>query len=230
MIGMGLLLCSLMTGFTGYTLVYEQLSYWGATVGANIADSVPLLGGFLKRMMLAGDVYNERTLPRFFILHAAVLPVSMVGLIFFHLVMVRLHGVSELYFEDEPEEERKRHFNFFPDHVLTELIIGLILMILLSALATIFPAVMGPKADPLTTPEVIKPEWFFFIMFRWLKLFSRTTAVLSTGLIVFIMFLWPFIDAWLVRKTKIQELSVWVGICAVLTIVSLTVWEAVAAH
>ena len=24
------------TGFTGYSLVYEQLSYWGATVGANI--------------------------------------------------------------------------------------------------------------------------------------------------------------------------------------------------
>ena len=46
------------------------------------------------------------------------------------------------------------------------------LMIVLSALATILPATMGPKADPLTTPEVIKPEWFFYVTFRWLKLFS----------------------------------------------------------
>ena len=42
--------------------------------------------------------------------------------------------------------------------------VGLVLMILLSALATILPATMGPQADPLTTPEVIKPEWFS--MFR----------------------------------------------------------------
>ena len=53
-----------------------------------------------------------------------------------------------------------------------------------AALATVFPATMGPKADPLTTPEVIKPEWFFYVSFRWLKLFSLTVAVLSTGFIV----------------------------------------------
>ena len=77
LVGMCLLVCTLMTGFTGYSLVYEQLSYWGATVGANISDTVPLVGGFMKRMMLAGDAYNQRTLSRFFVLHAAVLPVTM---------------------------------------------------------------------------------------------------------------------------------------------------------
>ena len=47
MIGMCLLLCTLVCGFTGYSLVYEQLSFWGATVGANIADSTPVLGPVL---------------------------------------------------------------------------------------------------------------------------------------------------------------------------------------
>ncbi len=89
---------------------------------------------------------------------------------------------------------RRRHFNFFPDHFYTELIIGLVLMILLSTLATLLPATMGPKADPLTTPEVIKPEWFFYVTFRWLKLFGPTFAVLSMGFIVFAMFVWPWID------------------------------------
>ena len=42
------------------------------------------------------------------------------------------------------------------------------------------PPAMGPKADPLTTPEVIKPEWFFYVAFRWLKLFTGGPfAVLS---------------------------------------------------
>lgn len=229
MIGMCLLLCSLIIGFTGYSLVYEQLSYWGATVAANISDTVPLIGGFVKRMLLAGEAYNEHTLSRFFILHAAVLPVTMILLLVMHIGLIRLHGVTELRFDDDAQQE-PAHFNFFPDHFYTELIIGLILMILLSVLATVFPAVMGPRADPLTTPEVIKPEWFFYVSFRWLKLFSGTFAVISSGFIVFIMFVWPFIDAAIRKYTRLAEASVWIGIVGVLLITGLTVWEAAVEH
>lgn len=229
MVGMCLLVCTLVTGFTGYSLVYEQLSYWGATVGANITDTVPMVGGFMKRLMLAGDTYNENTVPRFFILHAAVLPATIVLLLGVHITLLRLQGVTEFQFEDEPKDAPK-HFNFFPDHLMSELIIGLVLMILLSALATILPAHLGPKADPLTTPEVIKPEWFFYVTFRWLKLFTGTAAVLSMGFIVFVMFVWPFIDGLIRRKWPKSEFSVYAGICAVLAIVGLTVWEAVVAH
>lgn len=229
MVGMCLLICTLVTGFTGYSLVYEQLSYWGATVGANITDTVPVVGGFMKRLMLAGDTYNENTVPRFFILHAAVLPATIVLLLGVHITLLRLQGVTEFQFEDEPKNAPK-HFNFFPDHLMSELIIGLVLMILLSALATILPAHLGPKADPLTTPEVIKPEWFFYVTFRWLKLFTGTAAVLSMGFIVFTMFVWPFIDGLIRKKWPKSEFSVYAGICAVLAIVGLTVWEAVVAH
>ena len=97
MIGMGLLVLTLLTGFTGYSLVYEQLSYWGATVGANICDAVPVLGGLLKRLLLAGDVYNDHTLSRFFVLHAAVLPAAIVLLVIVHLAL----GVGALGLVEE---------------------------------------------------------------------------------------------------------------------------------
>lgn len=229
MIGMCLLLCTLVIGFTGYSLVYEQLSYWGATVGSNIAENVPLIGGFTKRLLLGGEVYNEKTLPRFFILHAAVLPVTMILLLGLHILLIRLHGVTELQFTDEPADKPK-FFRFFPDHAYTELIIGLVLMILLSVLATILPASMGPRADPLTTPEVIKPEWFFYVTFRWLKWFSGTVAVLSMGFIVFLMFCWPFIDGWIRKFTRLKEASVWIGIVAVLVIIGMTILEAAVEH
>jgi quinol-cytochrome oxidoreductase complex cytochrome b subunit len=228
MIGMCLLVCTLTVGFTGYSLVYEQLSYWGATVGANIADSVPLVGGPAKRLLLAGEVYNENTISRFFILHAAVLPVTMGALIAVHILIIRLQGVTELRFKQDAKEPE--HFRFFPDHVMTELVIGLVLMVILSALATVLPATMGPKADPLTTPEVIKPEWFFYVAFRWLKLFAGTFAVLSMGFVVFVMFLWPFIDARIRRSRRASELSVWIGVVGALAILALTVWEAAVEH
>ena len=132
-------------------------------------------------------------------------------------------------FGDESPDAPKQ-FDFFPDHVYTELIMGLVLMILLSVLATVIPASMGPRADPMTTPEVIKPEWFFYVTFRWLKLFSGTVAVLSMGFIVFVMFIWPFIDAWFRRYTRFAEASVWIGILGASAIIALTVWEAAVAH
>ena len=229
MMGVCLLLTTLVLGFTGYSLVYEQLSFWGATVGANISDKVPVVGAIAKRLLLGGDAYNEHTLPRFFVLHAAVLPALLVVLLVIHIAMIRIQGVTELHFEDEPKQ-KKQHFPFFPDHILTELLIGLGLMIVLSALAMALPASLGPKADPLTTPEIIKPEWFFYVAFRWLKLLSGTAAVLSMGFVVFTIFAWPFIDAQIRKRWKNSEATVWIGILGVALILGLTVWEAVVAH
>ena len=230
-IGMCILICTLLTGFTGYSLVFEQLSFWGATVAANISDAVPIVGAWAKQMLLAGQSYNEQTLSRFYILHAAVLPATIVLLLMVHIAFIRLHGISEIAQEEHPgDEENNGYFNFFPDHVMSELMIGLALMIILSVLATVLPATMGPRADALVTPEVIKPEWFFYVSFRWLKMFSLTFAVLSSGLIVMAMFVWPWIDSVLRRITKIEDISVYIGILATLTLIGLTVWEALVAH
>jgi quinol-cytochrome oxidoreductase complex cytochrome b subunit len=229
MVGMSILVVTLLTGFTGYSLVYEQLSYWGATVGANIADSIPLIGGSAKVLLLGGEVYNQHTISRFFVLHGAVLPAALIALVMVHIVLIRSLGVTEYKFKDEASDEKKT-FDFFPDHVYSELIVGLGLMILLCTLALTMPAEMGPKADPLSTPEVIKPEWFFYVAFRWLKLFSAGTAVISMGVIVVAMFFWPMIDVRLRRWTRIPVISVYIGIVAVFALVGLTLWEAIVAH
>lgn len=228
-LGMGLLACTLGLGFTGYSLVFEQLSYWGATVGANLCDVVPLAGPVMKRLLLGGEVYSAHTLPRLYILHVVILPASLIVLLAIHITLIRLHGITEFQFEDHPEHA-PQHFDFFPDHLYTELIIGLILMVALSALATLQPAGLGPKADPLSTPEIIKPEWFFFVTFRWLKLFSITFAVLSMGLIVAAMVLWPWLDVLLRRVARREDAGAWIGVAAVLLLVGLTLWEAAVAH
>ena len=153
----------------------------------------------------------------------------MIALLGVHILLIRLLGVSELHFADEPPSASP-YFNFFPDHFYTELMLGLLLMIILSALATILPASLGSPADPLTTPDVIKPEWFFYATFRWLKLFGATAAVLSMGLIVGAMFVWPWIDAVLRRLTGRQEISTYIGIVATLALIGLTIWEAAVEH
>ena len=95
LIGCSLFVITLVLGFTGYSLVYEQLSYWGATVGANITEAVPFIGPGMARAIRGGDDVGAATLSRFFILHAAVLPGLAMALVAAHVGLVRLLGVTK---------------------------------------------------------------------------------------------------------------------------------------
>jgi len=229
-IGFALLGTTLAFGFTGYSLVYEQLSFWGATVAANLAEAVPLIGPHLAYFMRGGPEVGENTLTRFFILHIGVLPTVVFVLLGLHITLIRLHGVTELHFERQEVAEADRHFRFWPEHVTTELIIGVLLMYLLTILALIFPAGLGPPADPSQTPAHIKPEWYFYFNFHLLKLTSLRLSVVLTLGIGAVAFLWPFIEGWLQKRFRWPDgVSVLIGVIAFLGFLVLTVWESFAA-
>jgi len=228
LIGFMLLGLTMTFGFTGYSLVYEQLSYWGATVATNLAAAVPVVGPTIAYFMRGGPELGPATLTRFYMLHIGVLPILAFVLLSVHVLLIRLHGVTELHFEGEEKSEERRFFRFWPEHVTTELIIGVLLMYLLTILALIFPASLGAPADPTVTPEHIKPEWYFYWDFRLLQLTSLKASVLLTGLLGGIAFFWPFIDGWLERRTKnVDRIVVVVGVVAFLGYLGLTIWEAV---
>jgi ubiquinol-cytochrome c reductase cytochrome b subunit/cytochrome b6 len=228
MVGFLLFGVTLTFGFTGYSLVYEQLSFWGATVATNLASAVPLVGSWLGELLRGGPEVGEATLTRFYVLHIGILPTAALVLLALHVFLIRSHGVTELRFpgEEKPDE---RFFRFFPDHVLTEVAIGVLLMYLLTLLALVFPAGLGEAADPTTTPAHIKPEWYFYFNFRLLKLFSLEASVVLTLVVGALAFCWPFADGWLERRSRHTDaIAVAVGVVAVLAFLTLTVWEAFA--
>jgi ubiquinol-cytochrome c reductase cytochrome b subunit/cytochrome b6 len=229
MFGVCILIVVLVFGFTGYSLVYEQLSYWGATVASNLTESVFMVGPLMARFIRGGETLGSNTLTRFYIFHIGVLPTLITLLLGAHILLVRLHGVTEFEFEQD-RGKPKRTFPFFPDHLLSEMILGVGLMVLLTCLACIFPAELSEPADPRVTPAEIKPEWYFYFTFRWLKLTGLTFAVLSLGLAAFLLLTWPFVDRLIRRRNPESELSVWIGAAGVVAILALTVWEAIAPH
>jgi len=227
-VGMGLLGVTLMFGFTGYSLIYEQLSYWGATVAGNITETVPLIGPYLANFIRGGSEVGSATLTRFFAFHIGLLPTLLVGLLLLHFTLIRLLGVTEFRFKKSAESART--FSFFPDHVLMEVLIGVTLMFLMTILAIVFPVGLAEKANPLVTPPHIKPEWYFYFTFRWLKLTSLSFAVLSLGFFGFMAAVWPFIDGSIRKRWKDSEASVIIGAVVVLTLLALTIWEAFVLH
>ncbi len=222
-VGCCLLMLTLGFGFTGYSLVYEQLSYWGATVAVSILDAVPLIGPDLAAFLRGGAVVGSNTLTRLFVFHIGALPTLMLLVVMVHLLLMRTHGVSEI---GSPGGSDAKRFPFVPDHLFTEIGLAMFLMFLLTVLAVVFPVGLGDKADPLNTPEHIKPEWYFFWAFRWLKLMSERAAVITQGLFVAAIFAWPVIDAWIRKKRPDSEASLYVGAGIVVSLLALTIWEA----
>ena len=88
-VGVCLLLLTVLLSYTGYLLPWDQLSYWGTTVGSNIMSSVPLVGDKLRFILLGGHGVNANALLRFYVLHAMVLPLAVILLVAVHLW--RLH-------------------------------------------------------------------------------------------------------------------------------------------
>jgi quinol-cytochrome oxidoreductase complex cytochrome b subunit len=103
-VGVCLLMLTLLLSYTGYLLPWDQLSYWGVTVGSNIMSSTPIIGEKLRFVLLGGNTVNANALTRFYVLHAVILPLSAILLIAVH--MWRLHKDGGMY-SPGPEESEK---------------------------------------------------------------------------------------------------------------------------
>ncbi|NGX43331.1 MAG: Cytochrome b6 [Chlamydiae bacterium] len=103
-IGVFLFATTLGLSFTGYLLPWDQLAYWAATIGANIAESPKEvtdalgitsffdIGGIQKRILLGGTTVGGEALLRFYLLHVVVLPILLISLIGVHFWRIRKDG------------------------------------------------------------------------------------------------------------------------------------------
>ncbi len=106
-VGVLLFVLTLVLGFTGYLLPWDQLAFWAITVGANIAgkadwitDRLALIPGvpnlhagvITKNILLGGDTVGQEALIRFYTLHVALLPVILFFLIVIHFWRIRKDG------------------------------------------------------------------------------------------------------------------------------------------
>jgi quinol-cytochrome oxidoreductase complex cytochrome b subunit len=105
-IGVVLLLVTLLLSYTGYLLPWDQLAYWGVSVGTNMVREAPLLGEAIRFLLLGGHVVSENALLRFYVLHCVVLPVALVVLVSVHIWRVRKDGGVQGPLEDGDDKER----------------------------------------------------------------------------------------------------------------------------
>ena len=225
MVGLLLLAVTLGFGFTGYLLPWDQRAFWATTVGTEIAGSVPLIGPSLLQFLRSGPEVTGLTLTRFLGVHMLVLPVTLVGLLVVHLFLVHRQGLAVP--PSTPPEKQSAKMPFWPNYLLDELIAWYVALALLVILASLFPAGLEPKANPLSTPAHIKPEWYFLSLYQALKLAPRTAILLSSFAGLSIVFLMPFIDRGPSREFRQRRGWLMAAVIALTVIAGLSVWGAI---
>ncbi len=222
LIGVILFVLTLVFGFTGYLLPWNQLAYWATTVGTEIAGSIPFVGEWMKTLLRGGASVGGETLSRFFVVHVIVLPWIVFFLVAAHLVLVRLQGIATMDpVGKEKETKVGEGIPFFPHHMLKEGVVFFVLLGVLITLSILSPFELGEKADPLQTPYAIKPEWYFLPMYQVIKYFSKLQGIFLVSLAPLFLLIWPFLDRSQPRHPLKRPISMIIG---VLTILSLLVF------
>lgn len=95
LVGVCLFLLVMGFSFTGYLLPWDQKAFWATVVGSNISGQTPVLGPYVKKILLGGEDMGAATLTRFYAIHVLLLPALIVAAIGGHLFLVVWHGISE---------------------------------------------------------------------------------------------------------------------------------------
>lgn len=200
--GVVLLLLTLMFGFTGYLLPWHQIAVNATKVGLQsieeagryLPSELAALPGRIKEIVQGEPAVGQATLSRFYALHVVVLPLLFIGTLMAHLLFVQVHGMSR------PKGQPPRTERFFPFFILKDFSVWGVAFLVAFVLALCLPFEaffsypLFQPYDPLgSTPDGIKPEWYFFFIYYPLELLPFWVIMLASTLLLGVLFLTPII-------------------------------------
>jgi len=195
--GIVLLVLTLMLGFSGYLLPWDQLAYWAITIGTSMAQTIPFIGDELLLFLRGGPEFGLDGLLRFYLLHIIVLPACLFVFLFIHYYkVIKLRPATPLLKENRDSNDPTRRLPLFPNVILLELLLSLAtLTILLFTVTFFYDAPLEHHADPLHTPAKTAAPWFFLWLQGALKLGdSFIMGICLPLLLLLFLTMLPYID------------------------------------
>ena len=206
--GMFIYLALMAEAFLGYVLPWGQMSYWGAQVIINLFGAIPKIGEPLTQWIRGDYFISDATLNKFFALHVIAVPLALLGLVLLHLVALRENGSNnpdgiEIKANMVPDGTPVDGIPFHPYYTVKDIFGVGMFLILFSFILFMWPEVGGlfleadnfVPANPLVTPEHIKPVWYFTPFYAILKAVpDKLMGVIMMGASVIILFFLPWLD------------------------------------
>jgi quinol-cytochrome oxidoreductase complex cytochrome b subunit len=95
LIGITLISLTMVFGYTGYLLPWDQLAFWAGQIGVEMSLSIPLIGEWVAQLLFGGFTLSQATVQRMYIIHVFVLPFVVTGIIAVHIGIVWMQGIAE---------------------------------------------------------------------------------------------------------------------------------------
>ncbi len=216
LLGVMIFLLMMTTSFMGYVLPWGQMSFWAAKVITGLFGAIPLVGEPLQQWLLGGYAPDNAALNRFFSLHF-LLPFVIVGVVILHIWALHIPGSSNPTGVEVKSESDTVPFH--PYYIAKDgCALGAFLFIYCAVLF-FAPNMLGHPdnyipANPMSTPALIVPEWYFWPFYAILRAFTydfffipaKLMGVLAMVASILIWFLLPWLDKSPVRSGHYRPL------------------------
>ena len=208
LIGMLIYLVLMAEAFMGYVLPWGQMSYWGAQVITSLFSAIPFVGEALVEWIRGDFLISDATLNRFFALHVVALPLVLLLLVVLHLGALHEVGSNN---PDGVDIKKKKGADgvpldgiaFHPYYTVKDLFGAGFFMIVCAFIIFFAPTFGGlflehdnfTIADPMVTPEHIKPVWYYTPFYAMLRAIpDKLFGVIVMFAAVLILFFVPWLD------------------------------------
>lgn len=220
-IGLSLLTLVFINGVFGYSLPDDLLSGTGLRIAYSITQSMPLIGPNLASLLFGGNFPAAGLIPRIYAIHILLVPGAIAGLLGAHmgLLWIQRHtqyrgvGRSDRVIVGTP---------MVPAYALRTTGFLLVLTGMLTALGGFFqinPVWLYGPYQPWDSTSFAQPDWYT----GWLEGAVRMTpawdihiggfllpglfwpAAVLPGVIAGFLFLWPWLDAVVLRDNDLHN-------------------------
>ena len=182
-LGMLIYVALMAEGFFGYLLPWGNMSFWGAQVIVSLAGAIPFVGEDLA-IWIRGDFnMSGVTLNRFFALHVVLVPLVLLVLVVLHVLALHEVGSNNPDGVDikknvdevgKPLDAIPFHPHYTIGHDLPAIVVFLFIF---CAVMFFYPDGGGyliehpnyEPADPLKTPDLIAPVWYYTPFYSMLR-------------------------------------------------------------
>jgi ubiquinol-cytochrome c reductase cytochrome b subunit len=199
------LVLGMISGITGYLLIWNQRAFWAAKTVLTVPtyyDEIPLLGNTglghaITYIFLGGPAVGQATITRFYAIHFGISVVFVI--------------LAEVFFY----RTRRRRLNLSPFVIV--LIVAFLGWLSFERLTD-----MGRWANPNRTPLPILSDWYFLALYQLVKYMPPLWAGIAPALLIGYGMMVPFLDR--TKETRPLERPVFftVGVLALVYFIGFT--------
>ncbi|UXX98172.1 cytochrome bc complex cytochrome b subunit (plasmid) [Streptomyces sp. AD2-2] len=211
--GFTLLVLVTLEGFVGYSLPDDLLSGTGLRIAEGVTLAIPLVGTYLSMFLFGGEFPGHNVIGRFYGFHILLIPGIVVALLTVHLILVFYHKHTQFR---GPARTEKNVVGqpLFPHYTAKAggfffIIAGV--LSLLAGIAQINPVWTYGPYRPDQISQGSQPDWYmgflegalrampaweFSLAGYTVNLGILIPAVIVPTLMMAVIALWPFLEAW----------------------------------